>query len=317
MFNFVRKTMKSYWTLFFFIIASVSQAAVVSTAISQDSLLVGDRVHFCVSMLVPKAATIIPPSTDSGFGKFVVKEWNSNKVEKSNVDSFAFNYVITLYTTEQCTLPALSYTVVQGDKKDTLYSQKIPLRLVLVKNTDSTNPSIEGLKPQQSAGSPSLAWVWILLGLCIAGAGIYVLNRRLKSRKKPHKEAPPKPPYEEAMDALALLDGKRYLSKGLIREYVFELSDIFKRYIERRFGTNAAEFTTEEMLDWIKRSALQPAERKIAEWFFSAADPVKFAKWLPDGDTLDRFGKDVRQFIEQTRPRPEAAPQPADVTHAA
>jgi hypothetical protein len=95
------------------------------------------------------------------------------------------------------------------------------------------------------------------------------------------------------------------------------LSDIFKRYIERRFGTNAAEFTTEEMLDWIKRSALQPAERKIAEWFFSAADPVKFAKWLPDGDTLDRFGKDVRQFIEQTRPRPEAAPQPADVTHAA
>jgi len=80
---------------------------------------------------------------------------------------------------------------------------------------------------------------------------------------------------------------------------------------------NAAEFTTEEMLDWIKNSVLTPAERKIAEWFFSTADPVKFAKWLPDGDTLDRFGKDVRQFIEQTRPRPEAAPQPADVTHAA
>ena len=317
MFNFVRKTMKLYWTLFFFIIASVSQAAVLSTAISQDSLLVGDRVHFCVSMLVPKAATIIPPSTDSGFGKFVVKEWNSNKVEKSNVDSFAFNYVITLYTTEQCTLPALSYTVVQGDKKDTLYSQKIPLRLVLVKNTDSTNPSIKGLKPQQTAGSRSVTWIWLLVGILFAVAGIYFLKRWLKSRKKPHKEAPPKPPYEEAIEALSLLDGKRYLSKGLIREYVFELSDIFKRYIERRFGTNAAEFTTEEMLDWIKRSALQPAERKIAEWFFSAADPVKFAKWLPDGDTLDRFGIDVRQFIEQTRPRPEAAPQPADVTHAA
>ena len=316
MFNSVWKIMKFYGTLFFFIISSVSQAAVLSTSISQDSLLVGDRVHFSVSMLVPKAATIIPPSTDTGFGKFIVKEWNSNKIEKSNVDSLAFNYAITLYTTEQCTLPALPYIQVQGDKKDTVYSQKIPLRLVLVNNTDSTNPSIKGLNPQQTAGSPSLAWVWLLLGLLFAGAGIYILKRWLKSRKKPQKEAPPKPPYEEAMEALSLLDGKRYLLKGMIREYVFELSDIFKRYIERRFGTNAAEFTTEEMLDWIKRSALQPAERKIAEWFFSAADPVKFAKWLPDGETLDRFGKDVRQFIEQTRPRPETWPQSVETTHA-
>ena len=38
------------------------------------------------------------------------------------------------------------------------------------------------------------------------------------------------------MEALSLLDGKTYLAKGMIREYVFELSDIFKRYIERRFG---------------------------------------------------------------------------------
>jgi hypothetical protein len=267
-------------------------------------------------MLVPKATTIIPPSTDTGFGKFIVKEWNSNKIEKSNVDSLSFNYVVTLYTTEQCTLPSLPYIQVQGDKKDTIYSQKIPLRLVLVNNTDSTNPSIKGLKPQQSAGSPSLAWVWLLLCLCVAGAGVYILKRHFKGKKKTQKEAPPKPPYEEAMDALALLESKQYLSKGMVREYVFELSDIFKRYIERRFETNAAEFTTEEMLDWIKRSALPPPERKIAEWFFSAADPVKFAKWLPDGDTLERFGKDVRQFIEQTRPRPETAPQPVEVTRA-
>ena len=102
----------------------------------------------------------------------------------------------------------------------------------------------------------------------------------------------------------------------MIREYVFELSDIFKRYIERRFEINAAEFTTEEMLDWTKRSALEPPERKIAEWFFSTADPVKFAKWLPDSDTLYRFGKDVRQFVEQTRPRTETAPKPTDGPHA-
>jgi hypothetical protein len=299
-----------------FIIASVSRATVLSTAISQDSLFVGDRVHLCVSMLVPKAAMIIPPSTDTGFGRFAVKEWNSDKVEKSNVDSLSFKYVITLYTTEQCTIPALPFVQVQGDKKDTLYSQKVPLRLVLVNNTDSTNPSIKGLKPQQAVGSPSLAWLCLLLGIGIVAAGIYALKRYVKNKGKGKKEALPKPPYEEAMAALALLDEKQYLSKGMVREYVFELSDIFKRYIERRFEINAAEFTTEEMLDWTKRSTLEPPDRKIAEWFFSTADPVKFAKWLPDTDTLYRFGKDVRQFIEQTRPRLEEAPKPVDGTDA-
>jgi hypothetical protein len=302
--------------IFILIGATIAHAAVLSTTISQDSLFVGDLIHLNISMLVPKTATVIPPSTDTGFGKFIVKEWNSNKAEKRTVDSLSFNYVITLYTTEQCTLPSLPYVQVEGDKKDTLYSQKLPLRIVLVKNTDSTNPSIKGLKPQQTVGSPSMAWLWLVLGLCIAGAILHALMRHIKSRKKTQTAAPSKPPYEEAMEALSLLDAKHYLSKGMVREYVFELSDIFKRYIERRFGTNAAEFTTEEMLDWTKRSALQATERKIAEWFFSAADPVKFAKWLPDVNTLDRFGKEVRQFVEQTHPRPETAPKPMEGAHA-
>lgn len=309
--------MKFYGILLVSIIATVSQATVLSTTISQDSLFVGDRIHFCVSMLVPKTATIIPPSTDTGFGRFIVKEWNSNKIEKNNVDSLSYNYLITLFTTEQCTLPALPFIQVQGDKKDTLYSQKIPIRLVLVRNNDSTNSSIKGLKSQQTVGSPTLAWLWLLLGLGIACAGLYFLKRYYRSKGKAAKGPPPKPPYEEALEAMRLLDEKHYLSKGMIREYVFELSDILKRYIERRFGINAAEFTTEEMLDWIKRSTLELPERKTAEWFFSTTDPVKFAKWLPDSDTLYRFGKDVRQFIEQTRPRPETGQKTAESAHAA
>ena len=78
-----------------------------------------------------------------------------------------------------------------------------------------------------------------------------------------------KPPYEEAIEALDRLEAKQYVAKGMIRDYVFELSEIAKRYIERRFEVQAAEFTTEELADWTKRSPLQLAERKTAEWFFS------------------------------------------------
>jgi hypothetical protein len=105
------------------------------------------------------------------------------------------------------------------------------------------------------------------------------------------------------MEALAALEVKQYIARGMIREYAFELSEIVKRYIERRFDVNAAEFTTEEMLDWIKVSPLDPDCRKSTEWFFSTTDPVKFAKWLPDNDTVNRFGPGMRSFIEKTRPQ--------------
>jgi hypothetical protein len=314
-FKFRSIIMKFCCTALIFGIVFMARASVLSTSISQDTLQVGDPVHFTVSMLVPKSATVVPPPVDGGFGKFAVKEFNQDKVEKSGADSLTFKYVITLYTTEQCTLPALPFVQVQGDKKDTLFSQALPLRLVLVKDSDSTNPSIKGLKPQQSVGSPSLTWLWIMLGICLVGAVLYAFRGYFKKREQAKKSPPPKPPYEEAIDALARLDEKQYLMKGMVREYVFELSDIFKRYIERRFEVNAAEFTTEEMLDWIKRSKLESADRKIAEWFFSATDPVKFAKMLPDNDTIERFGADVRRFLEQTRPGPDA-PKPAEQSHA-
>ena len=115
--------------------------------------------------------------------------------------------------------------------------------------------------------------------------------------QRPPPPPPPKPPYEEAMEALAALEAKQYLLKGLVREYVFELSDILKRYIERRFSINAAEFTT-----WLGVSPLAKEQRAAMEWFFRAADPVKFAKMLPDQDTLDRFGAEARVFLETTKP---------------
>jgi hypothetical protein len=174
---------------------------------------------------------------------------------------------------------------------------------------------IKGLKPQQSAGSPSLAWIWIIAGVCAVAGAIYFSRRYFHKRKIAATIIPLKPPYEEAMEALKVLDEKQYLVKGMIREHVYGLSDILKRYLERRFDVNAAEFTTEEMLGWITGSPLEPADKKSGEWFFSMTDPVKFAKWVPENETLHRFGAEVRQIIERTRPKPEAAAQSKDGPH--
>jgi hypothetical protein len=283
-------------------------ATVLLSSVSQDSLFVGDRVHFGVTMLVPKGSQVVPPATDNGFGKFIVKEWTSDKSEKKNADSLSFNYIITTYSAEPCTIPSLSFVQTSGAKTDTLRTDVFPLRVVLVPPPSAQDTAvIRDIKGLETVGKPSLLWLWIVLGLLGIVLAVLALRRFRKKLGGSAPAVPPKPPYEEAIEALRALEEKQYISKGMIREYVFGLSDIVKRYIERRYAINAAEFTTEEMLDWIQISPLEPSQRKACEWFFSTADPVKFAKWTPDTDTVRRFGADMRAFIEQTRPAPAQA----------
>jgi hypothetical protein len=290
--------------LTFLTIAAASSLCFGSTivsSVSQDSLYIGDRIHLGVVLMVPRASQVVPPATENGFGKFAVKEWASDKTEKKNADSLTFHYIITTYSAENCTIPALDFILAKEGGADTLHTLPVPMRLILVFSPDTA--SIKDLKPQQSVGKPSLAWLWIVLALTAGAAAFLLIRKYLPKQGKVLRAPPPKPPYDEAMEALATLEAKQYIAKGMIREYAFELSEIVKRYLERRFDVHAAEFTTEEMLDWIKLSPLDPDCRKSVEWFFSTTDPVKFAKWLPDNDTVNRFGPGMRSFIEKTRPQ--------------
>jgi hypothetical protein len=277
--------------------------SVIFSSISTRELSVGDRVHFSVSILGPKGATIVPPDPSSQFGALTVKEWNSRKFEQEKADSTVFEYSLTFYKPEPCTIPSLSYVLETGTKRDTLKSEAIPLTMVPLITTDSAD--IMDLRPQQTTGKRPLAWLWLLIAMLAATAAIVIIRHYSRTLRRPPPPSPPKPPYEEAIEALAALDAKQYLLKGLVREYVFELSDILKRYIERRFTINAAEFTTEEILAWLGISPLEKGRRNAMEWFFRATDPVKFAKQTPDQDTIVRFGTEARAFFEATKPPPE------------
>lgn len=283
-----------------------ASATIIYTNISQDTLFIGDRVHLTVSLVTPPGARIVSPETEQGFGCLIVKEWNHDRTERKSSDSLAFDYVLTTYSVEPCSLPPLPFLEVKGDRQDTLYSDLIPIRVVSVITAEPGDTIIlKDIKPQQRAGRPSLLWLWILLCVVAAAATVYLARHYWLKSRKPPLPPPPKPPYEEAMEALARLESKQYLMKGMVREYVFELSEILKRYTGRCFDTNASDLTTEEMLDWIAVSPLDAKLSKSLAWFLDTTHPVKFAKLVPDADTLKKLHEETCSFIEKTKPRPE------------
>ncbi len=294
------------FSFFVVLLLSWSYASVIYTDISQDSLTLGEKIELTVSLVIPSGAQIIPPETDAGIGKFTVKSWDSDRIARKTSDSLSYKYLLTIYEVEQCSIPALPFVEVKDDRHDTLYSDTIPMRVisVIVANKGDTI-TLKDIKPQLKAGRPSLLWLWILL--FIGGiVGLIFLIRYLWLRsRKPPPPPPPKPPYEEAIEALARLEDKQLLTKGLLREYVFELSEILKRYTGRRFECNAAEYTTEEMLQWLPFAPFDAVLIKSMEWFFDTTHPVKFARMVPDRTTVKQLYDETRLFIEKTKPGSE------------
>ena len=280
-----------------------SYSSIIYTDISQDTLTIGDRIELTVSLIVPKDAQIIPPETDAGFGNFTVKSWDTKKTERNASDSIAFKYLLTTYTVEQCSIPALPFVEVNEDGGDTLYSDTIPMRVIsVITGNKGDTIRLKDIKPQQIAGKPSFLWFWVFFIIGMIASGIYVGRYFWLQSRKPPPPPPPKPPYEEAIEALAMLEGKQLLTKGLLREYVFELSDILKRYMGRRFNSNAAEYTTEEILEWIQTAPFDKKLIQPMEWFFDYTHPVKFAKVIPEVVTVKKLYDAAKSFIENTRP---------------
>lgn len=281
-----------------------TQSTELKTSLSHSQITVGEKLNFTITANIPKGAKITPPDPENSFGKMTVKGWDLQKAELQNYDSVSVQYIIATYIPESCTIPPLKFIIEESAGNDTLYTESIPIGILSVINTQDSSIDIKDLRSQQNTGKAPLWWLWLIISALVIGTLVLIFSLIKKRMHKPVKSLPPKPPYEEAIEALGILHGKRYLQQGLIREYVFELSEIFKRYIGRRFQVNAEEYTAEELIAWLGVSGLETKVRHPVEWFFRTTDLVKFAKFTPDNNTVERFGKEVMNFLEITKPQP-------------
>jgi hypothetical protein len=288
----------------------LATAASVRTSVDlPDTLTVGDQFGLRVELTVPSGADVAPPMSDTGLANVSVLGSTSDRDEGEDSDTLSFSYLLATYTPQPCTIPALEFVVTQDGSPDTLRTEPIPLPLVSVLPSDTVD--IKDITQQHRAGRPSLWWLWALLGAIALGLLGYGAHRWFEGRRRPPPAPPPPPPYDEAMEAFRRLEMDNLLQQGQVREYVFRLSEILKRYIERRFEVNAQESTSEEILTWVRQAPLADVQRMCVEWFITTSDPVKFARVLPDDGTLRRMGKEAKAFVHETRPREVELPAAA------
>lgn len=142
---------------------------------------------------------------------------------------------------------------------------------------------------------------WVILILALAIIGTLWAMKRYKKEGTVLKKKPQPSPYEVAITKLRELKAKNLWEQGMEKEYFTQLTEILRVYLDRRFGINAMEMTSREIMDHLYNSDVKD-KRDYVRQILSVADFVKFAKVRPlPADNIAAYENAVK-FIEETKP---------------
>jgi hypothetical protein len=161
-----------------------------------------------------------------------------------------------------------------------------------------------------------LRWVLLALGilllLALIGLGVFYWVKYLAAKEAgkkfviKEKPVPLRPADVVALEKLDAIRQSKVWQQGKVKEYHTELTDVVREYIERRFGVNSVEQTTDETLRAMRpllqeRKDLYEQLRKM----LTLADLIKFAKWTASPDEHEISLRDAYTLVKETTVQPE------------
>lgn len=289
----------------------------VKAKLDSTILMMGKMTHLRVSVDQDKGAKgsfpifsqlkengVVGVCGDSVELRSPVKQDTSEKAGRLHIE---YSIPVQSFDSGYYRLPEIAF--VTG--RDTAFSNAVALKVVPVMvdaNTpiddyanvaDPENASIFDAVPDWI-----LDYWWILLIIVLAiCAGVYLWSRYRKEGSILGKKPEPTP-YEVASAALKELKSKKLWEQGMEKEYFTELTDILRVYLYGRFGINAMEMTSRQILGSLKNNKETKDKRDYIRQIVNMADFVKFAKVRPlPEDNIASYDNAVK-FVEETKPLP-------------
>ncbi|MDE6811811.1 MAG: hypothetical protein K2J15_05610 [Muribaculaceae bacterium] len=193
--------------------------------------------------------------------------------------------------------------------KDTVRSKELLLTVnpVQVTADDPISPFTDVSEPENPSIFDQVPdWLyyywWIyLLAACLIAGGIYFWKRYRKEGTILPKK-PEKTPYQQAMEDLQRLKARKLWESGREKEYYTELTEILRKYLDGRFGIQAMEMTSSEIMNRLADLGDHDIPRDKMRDVLDMADFVKFAMVRPLPDDNVALFKNAVDFVESTRP---------------
>jgi len=275
------------------------QAATLQTSLTPSRARVGDLLQLKVTVEGSGNATVEWPLFDPDSLAFqLVSVDSAGMLARERI----FN--LALYDTGQFLLPPLPIVLHTVHSKETLYTHALAVQIVsTLPDTANAPQPIRGPRtlPLTLRDILSLA-IWPLVILAVVAAAF--LYWRSRKKRQPEKIALPEiilPAHELALQELIQLRDKKLPQKGMLKEFFSELSEVLRRYIERRYRFPALEMTTWDIEQELRRDDFPQILHGEGLLILRESDLVKFAKYLPPWQSCDEHLECAFRIVEATK----------------
>jgi hypothetical protein len=296
---------------FFLLAASLIGAAPmghvdVTARVDHSSITIGDRVRYDIEIAYPDSGRVELPEVLGNLGAFEVKDYQTRSGKAADGrTTITHSFVISTFTVGDYALPPQRVEYREG--KDTaalvLYTQ--PTAIQVKRTSPETVKDIADIADVADLPEP-MPWGLIALGALIAALfGFLAWRKWGRKIGTKTKVPPPLPPYEEALQRLRAINTVQLLRHNRAREFAFDLSEILRNYVGRRYSIDALESTTEEFLEKVKPLSLPAGQLSWMRSCCVSLDQVKYATGGMLETEAARLVHEVEQFLEYTRPSSE------------
>lgn len=236
---------RNLFMLFLFFKVCLSQAQ-VSSSIDTTQIRIGEEIIYSIQVEVDSTALVLFPEGQSFNPLEVIDSYDIDTTRLQDKIRLIKKYGLTQFDSGSYTLP--SQRVVINNKSFNTDSVNLEVFNVLV---DTTKQKMFHIKPAFEVEEPGFDFekllYWIAPILLIIGIVAFLFFRRRKRKKT--ESAKQLPPYEEAIEALKVLDHSNFLENDNSKSYYSSLTEILKRYIGREVDDAALESTSNELID--------------------------------------------------------------------
>ena len=298
-----------------------AQSVTVEAKIDSLQILIGEQAKIQLQVAMDaKQRAVFPAYTDTlvrGVEIIETAKPDTQFLNDRQRMMITQEYTVTSFDSALYYLPPMPVTV---DGKE-YRSRALALKVYSIP-VDTLHPDqFFGQKTVMKAPFAWEDWYGLIgcsfLALPLLGLLIYLIVRIRDNKPiiRKIKVEPKLPPHQAAMKEIERIKNEKVWQKGQPKEYYTELTDTLRTYIKDRFGFNALEMTSSEIIDKLLEMKDKEAISDLKE-LFQTADLVKIAKHDPQMNENDANLINAIDFINETK-QPEEEnqkPQPTEIT---
>ena len=294
----------------FLLILCASQAraqVVVEQTVDSVGILIGEQAHLRLEVTMPKGARLewptLQPNQNVTPGVEVVAVADGKTVETGKEQQKACRvYTITSFDESLYALPALPVKV----NGKTYRGGTSALKVITV-DVDTLHPN-QYYPPKDVPDNPFLWSEWRpFLWLSVLTLALALLVFYLFVRLRENKPIITKlrivrhvPAHQRALSAIEKIKAERMQQSEDQKAYYTQLTDTLRKYIQERFGFNAMEMTSSEIIGRLQENGDKKMLDELRE-LFTTADLVKFAKYSTLINENDLNLVNAVNFIDETK----------------